>query len=118
MGNPVVHWQILSKDPDATAKFYGKLFGWQVDTANSLGYRVVNTQAGRGIDGGIWPCPPEGHNLVQLFVEVQDVDASVAQAVKLGAKVIVPKSALPDGDTLAIVLDPIGQPFGIYRAAG
>jgi predicted enzyme related to lactoylglutathione lyase len=115
MGNPVVHWQILSKNPDATAKFYGKLFGWKVNDANSLGYRIVSTESGRGIDGGIWPCPAEGHDLVQLFVEVDDVDSSVAQAVKLGAQVIVPKSQLPDGDTLAIVLDPVGQPFGIYR---
>jgi len=29
--------------------------------------------------------------------------------------VIVPKSELPDGDALAIVLDPAGLSFGLYR---
>ena len=69
----------------------------------------------RGISGGMWPSPPEGHNLVQLFVEVDDIDAYIAKATGLGATVIVPKSELPDGDALAIVLDPAGLSFGLYR---
>jgi len=64
---------------------------------------------------GVWPSPPEGHNLVQLFVEVDDIDAYIEKAKKLGATVIVPKSELPDGDALAIVLDPAGLSFALYR---
>jgi uncharacterized protein len=116
MPNPVVQWQILAKDPAAAAKFYTTLFGWKVDTDNTLGYRLVRTNDTRGIDGGIWPSPPEGHNLVQLFVQVDDVEAYIRKAEALGAKVIVPKSELPDGDALAIVVDPSGIPFGLYRA--
>ena len=116
MGNPVVQWQIVAKDPDALTRFYASLFGWKVKTNNALGYREVETQSPRGINGGVWPSPPEGHNLVQLFVEVDDVDAYIDKATKLGATVIVPKSELPDGDALAIILDPAGLSFGLYRA--
>ncbi len=63
----------------------------------------------------MWPSPPEGHNLVQLFVGVDDIDAALAKATTLGAMVIVPKSELPDGDALAIVLDHAGLSFGMYR---
>ena len=28
MGNPIVHFEIRSDDPDATRAFYGELFGW------------------------------------------------------------------------------------------
>ena len=117
MGNPVVQWQIVAKDPEAETKFYASLFGWQIRTNNALGYRTVETQSDRGINGGVWPSPPEGHNLVQLFVEVDDIDASLAKALALGGKVIVPKSQLPDGDALAIVLDPAGLSFGMYTPA-
>ena len=86
-----------------------------MQTNNALGYRVVDTGNGRGINGGVWPSPPEGHNLVQLFVEVDDIDAALAKATTLGATVIVPKSELPDGDALAIVLAPAGLSFGMYR---
>jgi predicted enzyme related to lactoylglutathione lyase len=117
VGNPVVQWQIVAKDPEAVTKFYARLFGWKVQTNNALGYRIVDTQNDRGISGGVWPSPPEGHNLVQLFVEVDDIDASLAKALALGASVIVPKSQLPDGDALAIVLDPAGLSFGLYTPA-
>ena len=116
MGNPVVQWQIVAKDPDALTRFYASLFGWKVKANNALGYREVETQSPRGISGGVWPSPPEGHNLVQLFVEVDDVDAYIDKATRLGATVIVPKSELPDGDALAIILDPAGLSFGLYRA--
>ena len=115
MGNPVVQWQIVAKEPEAVTRFYSALFGWKVRTNNVLGYRMVDTENERGIDGGVWPSPPEGHNLVQLFVEVDDVDAFITKATSLGAPVIVPKSELPDGDALAIVLDPAGLSFGLYR---
>jgi uncharacterized protein len=115
VGNPVVQWQIVTKDPGAVTDFYASLFGWRVRTNNALGYREIDTQSPRGINGGVWPSPPEGHNLVQLFIEVDDVDAYIEKAAKLGAQVIVPRSELPDGDALAIILDPAGLSFGLYR---
>jgi predicted enzyme related to lactoylglutathione lyase len=101
MGRPVVQWQILSKDPRRTADFYSTLFDWEVKTDNPLSYRRVDTRSGKGIPGGIWPAPPDGHNMVQLFIEVADVSESVEKA--------------REGDEMAIVLDPMGIPFGLVR---
>jgi uncharacterized protein len=111
MANNVVKWQILSTNPEEAAKFYASLFGWRVDSKNKLGYRELKTPA--GIDGGIWPAPPEAHDFVQLFIEVDDLDAAIAKALELGGSVLVPKSALPDGDELAILKDPRGLSFGV-----
>ena len=116
MGQPVMQWQILARDPDALTSFYAKLFDWRVDTDNPMGYRMVDTDSGRGINGGIWPIgPTEGHPLVQLFVEVDDVAASVAQAEQLGGQVVIPPQMLPDGDQLAIVLDTEGLSLGLMQ---
>lgn len=65
--------------------------------------------------GGIWPAPPEGKPLVQLFVECARLEEAVVRARGLGAQVIVPPQALPDGDALAILVDPEGRPFGLHR---
>lgn len=113
MGCPVVEFQMLSKDPEAAASFYGDLFGWTFDSNNPLGYRRISTGAADGIGGGIWPAPPDGHNLVQLFVRVDSVPAYHDRAVRMGAGTIVPPQKLPDGDELAILLDPSGVPFGL-----
>ena len=116
MASPVTHWQIISKDPEGAAGFYRELFGWRIDTANGLNYRMVETQSdGKGMPGGIWPAPPEGHALVQLFVEVDDVDRAVQRATELGATMVIPKQVLPDGDEMAIIHDKFGITFGLWR---
>jgi hypothetical protein len=115
MSSPVTQFQILSKDPDATARFYSDLFGWTVDANNPLGYRRIGTGSAEGIQGGIWPAPPQAPNSVQLFVQVDDVAASARKASELGAKVVIPPTVLPEGDQMAVLLDTQGMSFGIWR---
>ena len=116
MGNPVVRWQIVSANPDSIASFYRQLFDWTDTRDNALGYRQVNTGS-IGIDGGVWPGPPGVQPFVQLFIEVPDVEKHIARATRLGAQVLVPASALPEGDTMAVLRDPGGLPFAICRSA-
>ncbi|MFL6530239.1 MAG: VOC family protein [Chthoniobacterales bacterium] len=111
--NRVVRWQILSAEPDKTATFYQRLFAWTLSKANSLGYRELKSGVKGSVDGGVWPAPGGEGNFVQLFVEVEDVDQCIAEAEKLGGKVLMPKSVLPDGDVMAVLQDPTGLSFGV-----
>jgi predicted enzyme related to lactoylglutathione lyase len=115
MSNPVMQFQILAKSPDETAAFYSQLFGWKIDADNPLGYRRIDTGSQQGIQGGIWPAPPHAANFVQLFVAVPDVPAAVVQATRLGAKVLIPATVLPEGDEMAVLLDPHGMSFALMR---
>ena len=115
MSNPVIRWQILSPDPDKTAGFYTKLFSWNASNANGLGYRELKTTSPKSIDGGVWPAPQADRPFIQLFVEVADVEETIRKAEKPGAKVLIPKSALPDGDTMAVLQDPTGLSFGVCQ---
>lgn len=114
MANPVTRWQIVAQDAERVAAFYGDVFGWKMNTANSLGYRELMSGQPNGIDGGVWPNAPGVPNLVQLFIEVDDVDNYVARAQRAGASVLVPPSQLPDGDRMAILLDVAGLSFGLF----
>lgn len=117
MGQPVVQWQILAKDPEAFLEFYKTLFNWTVSTDNPLGYREVCTGSDRGIQGGIWPAPPEGHAMVSLYIEVDDVAAAAQKASDMGAMVVVPPQVLPQGDEMAVIVGPEGIPFGLMKYA-
>jgi predicted enzyme related to lactoylglutathione lyase len=110
--NQVAHWQIITPDPDATVRFYYAMFGWSTSNLNAMGYREVKTGEG-SIDGGIWPAPPGQPPFVQLFVSVPDIAEAVAHGVALGAKVLLPDSSLPDGDRIAIIVDPVGMSVGL-----
>ena len=115
MPNPVVRWQILAPVPDQAAAFYQKLFAWKLSRANALGYRELSSGDDAGIDGGVWPAPPGVKGFVQLFVEVPDLDACLAQATGLGVQVLIPPSVLPDGDAMAVLLDPAGISFAVCQ---
>jgi uncharacterized protein len=117
VGQPVMQWQILAKAPDKLADFYTKLFDWDINTNNALNYRMVDTGSERGINGGIWPAPPQGPSMVSLYVEVDDVGAYASRATELGGKVVMPPQKLPDGDEMAIILDVEGIPVGIFKPA-
>ena len=110
--DPIVGWQIVADDPAALSDFYAKLFGWTVDRDNALGYRRLATGS---IDGGVWPTHVPGKATVQLFIAVADIDDAIARAQQLGANVLIPRSVLPDGDAMAIVLDPAGLSFGLLE---
>jgi predicted enzyme related to lactoylglutathione lyase len=115
MGQPVMYWQILSKQPAKLAEFYSSIFGWNIWPPDALGSRAVETGSEEGIPGGIWPIPQEAHSMVQLFILVDDLGAYVEKIEAGGGRIIFPPQTLPSGDTVSILLDPEGIPFGIFR---
>lgn len=117
MPHPVTQFQILAKDPTAVAAFFSRVFGWKVDADNPLGYRRIDTGSSKGIQGGIWPAPPQAPDFVQLFIEVEDVAAAVAKSQREGATVIVPPSVLPEGDEMAVLLAPNQMSYAVHRSA-
>ncbi len=40
MGNPVVHWELMSKDPAKVSDFYAKVFDWKINHRPELNYRI------------------------------------------------------------------------------
>jgi predicted enzyme related to lactoylglutathione lyase len=110
--NQIVRWQVVTPDPEATGRFYSAMFSWTMSSDNVMAYREVATGK-PGIDGGIWPGPPGQQPMMQLFVSVPDVGEAIERATALGAKVLFPDSVLPDGDRIAVILDPVGMPIGL-----
>jgi uncharacterized protein len=116
MGNPVVHFEIGVKDANAANKFYGQLFGWKIDANNPMSYGIVDTDSGgEGVGGGIMK-PPEGAGTYTTFyVNVEDLQATLDQAEKLGAKTIMPPMQVPEGPEIAMFSDPDGNVIGLSK---
>ena len=36
MGQPVVHFEVIGKDPAGLRGYYGELFGWEFDTSSPV----------------------------------------------------------------------------------
>jgi uncharacterized protein len=116
MGNPVVHFEIGVNDGKAANQFYAELFGWKIDANNPMNYGIVDTDsAGQGIGGGIAK-PPDGSGpYTTFYVNVDDLQAKLDQAEKLGAKTVMPPMQVPDGPEIAMFADLDGNVIGLAK---
>ena len=112
MGQPVVHFEIHGGEQ--LNKFYADLFGWHVDSNNPMNYGMVDTHGGEGgINGGI---APDDEKWVTVYVQVDDLQAALDKAEKLGGKTIMPPSDIPGGNvSLALFADPEGNRIGLVK---
>ena len=112
MGSAVVHFDISGPNPEELQKFYGQLFGWQVNAIPGMNYALVDTQAGSGVNGGIG-LAREGPGLVTFYVMCDDLQATLDRAESLGGKTTQPVTTIPGAVTLAMFADPEGHEVGL-----
>lgn len=117
MPNRIAWLEVSSTDVPASAEFYRKLFDWPIVTDVESNY--TKTSFSRGETGiGFMPVDEAQRvapGSVQVYVEVDDVDAAVARAKELGAPIHVPKTQVPSGGWMAIVGDPGGNRIGFIQ---
>lgn len=112
MGNPIVHFEIRSADPNASRAFYAKLFGWTYPPGGFPEYTYVDSGVPGGtIPGGISPTQG-GKPMVTVFAGVADVAAALDNAVALGGSIVQPATKAP-GVTFGLFADPQGQVVGV-----
>ncbi len=114
MGQPVVHFEIGCKDKPATEAFYSKLFGWKMNDAGPAA--MIDTGANTGIDGHISALGHEPHHYTIFYVQVDNVQVCIDQALALGGKVLVPPVNI-EGGTFAWIADPEHNTVGLWKPA-
>ncbi len=114
-------WGAVLDAPDASslARFYAGLLGWRV-AKDEPGWAAVAPPEGVAYLGfqtspeyvpPVWP-PAEGRQqmMMHLDIEVDDLEAAVADAVEAGARLAEHQ---PQED-VRVMLDPAGHPFCLY----
>jgi predicted enzyme related to lactoylglutathione lyase len=110
---------IDAPDARSLAEFYARLLGWTI-AREEPGYTVVAAPAGSAYLGiasasgyvrPVWP-PEAGHQqmMMHLDVEVDELDAAVAEAIALGASV----AGYQPQEQVRVLPDPAGHPFCLY----
>ncbi len=103
MGQPVVHWELWSKDPERIGASYAKAFDWNVDHLSEIDYRLVDTGGENGINGGIMT-PKEGPwpGDMCLYIAVDDLSTHRKKLEAAGAKIIVERQEMPNVGVLPV----------------
>lgn len=123
--HPVIHFEIVTKDPDALCAFYRDAFDWDLDTATYPGggagapkYIVARPTgeelpSGYGINGGIGAAQDGYDGHVTFYIRVDDVEAALKKAESLGAKRMMGPEQVPNGPMIGLFVDPQGHVVGV-----
>lgn len=116
-GSP--YWfECQSKDYAASVAFYRSVLGARIDEIGTggdpqavgpdrYGQIIVGERAYSGIMDAATLLPEEVPSFWQVYITVDDVAATLAQAAALGGEVVMPGEVTPYG-TLAVIRDPLG----------
>jgi predicted enzyme related to lactoylglutathione lyase len=121
--NRVTHFEIHADDLNRAAVFYADLFGWKFQSwGGPMDYRLITTgpDGTPGINGGLLKRqhPITGIDGVIAYVctmLVENVDAVVEKATRLGGAVALPKMPVPGIGWLAYLKDTEGNVFGVMQ---
>jgi predicted enzyme related to lactoylglutathione lyase len=112
--------EIGSPDPEATAKFYSALFGWQVSDPdpdpNYGGYRMASIN-GRPV-AGIGPAQAPGTPWWATYVNVEDADTTAKVVQDVGGQVLAEPFDVGPFGRMAVLTDPMGAQFSVWQPKG
>lgn len=117
MASPVVHFEILGKDGAKTREFYGSLFDWSYQVHEGMDYGLVAAAGEKSIGGGIGGAPDGVKPLLTFYVQVDDLQAYLDKAEKLGGKTLSPPTPIPGIGSFAWLADPDGNCVGLFKEA-
>jgi uncharacterized protein len=122
VGQPVVHFEIVGKDPEKLKSYYADLFGWTIESDNPMNYGMVRRedndipQDGGAIGGGIGGPGPSGYpGHVTFYVAVPDVEEALAKAESLGGTRMMGPEKIMDMVELGHFNDPEGHLVGVVK---
>jgi uncharacterized protein YndB with AHSA1/START domain/predicted enzyme related to lactoylglutathione lyase len=113
------HWnELLTRDVKGARDFYAKALGWTFETMAVPGgigdYTIA--KSGDAAVGGIFEMNgPQFENTPphwMAYISVDDIDARIEGALKIGAKVMMPAMDIEGVGRFAVIQDPTGAYIG------
>jgi uncharacterized protein len=112
--------ELNTRDPKTAESFYTRLFGWSAKHSEpqaGMEYTEFSVQGKPSI--GMMPMnehmPEHVPSYWMPYFQVADADASVAKVKALGGSVMVPPTDIPKTGRFAIVNDPQGAMFAVFK---
>ena len=113
--NNAINWvELATREIDKAEAFYRSLFGWETEDfpAGPTRYLLYGSRDAKW--GGLLQMTPEWGDMPShwsIYVQVEDVDATIARAAAAGGSVCVPPFDIPKVGRIARIDDPSGAGF-------
>jgi predicted enzyme related to lactoylglutathione lyase len=127
MAQPVVHFEVIGKDPARLREYFSQLFGWtftvpspvakEVSAPDAYGFLdLIAASDGTGIRGGVGGGPGYESHAV-MYIGVSDVEAALRRAEALGGSRVMGPVTSPNGLVVGHFKDPEGTLIGVAGTA-
>jgi predicted enzyme related to lactoylglutathione lyase len=105
--------ELQSPALDASASFYGELFGWSVEEMDSPQGRYLTILNQGAHNGGMRDVTPPAPPSWLVYFGVEDLDAALAKLGELGGSTLAGPIDIQIAK-IAVVMDPQGAVFALY----
>jgi predicted enzyme related to lactoylglutathione lyase len=117
-----VWYELMTSDDQAAQDFYAEVVGWGTQDAGQPSMKYTLLVAGDAPVAGLMALPKEACDAGAKpgwigYVGVDDVDACVQRIEKAGGKTHMPPTDIPGIGRFAMVADPQGATFSLFKGA-
>jgi len=113
----IVWFEIPADDVGRAKSFYTSLFGWKTEKMpGPMDYWHIDTGGeDASPDGGLMKRQNPGQQGITNYINVPSVDEFAAKVQKLGGKICMPKTAVPQMGYFAVCQDPENNTFALWE---
>jgi len=115
----IVWFEIPADNVERARTFYGKLFGWKIDKfpgPTAKPYWLVETGSDDpSRNGGLMERQFPGHTIT-TYIAVPSVEKAAAKVEKLGGKICMEKTAVPQMGYFVVCSDTENNQFALWEA--
>ena len=127
MAGQIVHFEIPADDIERAKRFYGSIFGWELQDYPEMDYTTVRTtpvddatqmpvEPG-AINGGMFRRAPGAPSGPVFMIDVESVDDGLKRIEAAGGGVVTQRTEIPGMGAFAYFTDPEGNTLGIWENA-
>lgn len=115
--------ELMTTDPEAARSFYTKVVGWSAAPFEGSDPPYALWMTGEIGQGGLMELPENARKQGApphwlTYIAVADVDRAVERVKALGGGVLVPAQDIANVGRFAVVTDPQGAAFAVFRGEG
>jgi len=113
----IVWFEIPADNPERARAFYANLFGWKINPFPGGGdYWHIDTGGADDTPDGALKRRKQAQEPVVNYISVDSVDKYADKIAKVGGKICMAKTAVPQMGYFAICQDTESNTFGIWQS--
>ena len=107
--NRIVHWELMGPDGQVMKDFYSSIFDWEFQSPPGFDNYHMTDDEGTGVGGAVGQGMEEMPAYSAIYVQVENIDETLAKIEESGGKTLVPRTVIPDTVVFGMFHDPAGN---------